>query len=1030
MCDSDSDCGGGNSVKCSDALFDASDGASKSDFAAFMHDVKLQDGSANVATCSTVDTGEWKLKPGGMLGFVKDTKNWFNRRFYRETVTSSSASLKICYPAQSEVRSDNELNENLLDDGGNPLMTMFEDTVNNNKKTFGSYMAPFYSMPLSTRKLNGEKYYTPPLASQKGSVATVGYMNCRGAFGMTPALMPGVGFAMQSALYRPLMSHLMETVQKILECRASAAGKDASDVLTLQQFRIGYEIWQLDWLLQYFSTDGSSYTHAATWTEPSGSFRKSWNQLLRTDWLSWSPEPTARRALAAMQSGSFRSMLHETVAWAAERAEQAYASHSTRAVAAASAASIEGFTRRLQSQSPATTGSYGSYATAGASPPIAGSGSSDDAPLPTDPPAPSPPMTLCAQHLTPGLDASAGTYMKWNEMGQQECSSCARCPCGGAMQPASGCGGWWVDHVGEWQSDGAGWCEWCEPPTPAPTPGNDGMMHKIAMPASCNFASYSDVGSCLLKYTGATNVINPWRADSPAGTLADPAGAVKLDFNIEMSRCSGDASESLPAGAFGLSGQWASVLRDVTPCSTDNECAQKFGAGVQCFDAAADDTLDLASVEMPTGFMFPDLREGEPGFATHAQCTANVHLRRAARKAIMALAGKEDNSGSSALKFCAPDVQGAVDSIEANSERIGDALEPTEDEATEVISVPHLVSDTADALWYPGKPSATQTKVVSAATYPGITVADFTSVRQMAFKRALASSLTTDAASPFDESKIEITDIVPAAGRRMLTAGGSGVTVSYEIEAEDAAAAAAVDATITSPTTGVASAAFNQDVYTATADLTPPIQPVPVLATTEAECDKAEAAGIPCTTNANITNRVQASNTELTAEQPASVVETAPPIAAADIADLTPSPTPAPDTFAPTLAADAAADATFAPAPATAAPTPEPTAAAPAGSAPEVQTSAPQMVADREGKVAASNCDKITNEKGHELCKKAEDNKAAVAGGIAGGVVFLAILAKCWHKMKFSNNKPAAEPQATAVQLELARSAGSAVSTV
>ena len=86
--------------------------------------------------------------------------------------------------------------------------------------------------------------------------------------------------------------------------------------------------------------------------------------------------------------------------------------------------------------------------------------------------------------------------------------------------------------------------------------------------------------------------------------------------------------------------------------------------------------------------------------------------------------------------------------------------------------------------------------------------------------------------------------------------------------------------------------------------------------------------------------------------------------------------------------------------------------------------------ADREEKVAASNCDKITNEKGHELCKKAEDNKAAVAGGIAGGVVFLAILAKCWHKMKFSNNKPAAEPQATAVQLELAKSAGSAVSTV
>ena len=74
--------------------------------------------------------------------------------------------------------------------------------------------------------------------------------------------------------------------------------------------------------------------------------------------------------------------------------------------------------------------------------------------------------------------------------------------------------------------------------------------------------------------------------------------------------------------------------------------------------------------------------------------------------------------------------------------------------------------------------------------------------------------------------------------------------------------------------------------------------------------------------------------------------------------------------------------------------------------------------------------------------QKAEDNKAAVAGGIAGGVVFLAILTKCWHKMKLTG-EPAApqwpaqdevlqwpEPQATAVQLELAKSAGSVGSTM
>jgi hypothetical protein len=468
-------------------------------------------------------------------------------------------------------------------------------------------------------------------------------------------------------------------------------------------------------------------------------------------------------------------------------------------------------------------------------------------------------------------------------------------------------------------------------------------MHKIAMPSSCNFASYSGVGSCMLKYTGATNVINPWREGSPAGTLADPSSAVRLDINIEMGRCSGAAKESIPVGAFGVSGQWANVLRDVTPCNTDSECASKFGTGVaSCFDFAAEDSLNIANQTLPTDWMFHDAVGGVAS-AARTRCTANVHLKRALRKGIMALAGKRDTSGDASLKFCAPDAARAEDSIKANGDDIGDALSPTQDDATEIMSIPYLVSNTADALWYPGKQSSRQQKVASAATYSGVTVAEFTNIRQAAFKHALAASLTTDAANPFDVAKIEITDVVPAASRRMLAEGdATGVTITYEIEADDAAAATVVSSTISSPTTGVASSAFNQDVWTATADLTPEIEVMPVLATTEADCDTAEAAGIPCTTNANVTSLVQASNTELTAEQPASVVETAAPIAAADIADLTRSPTPAPETFAPTLDG-ADADATFAPAAATAAPTAEPTSAAPAGSAPEVQTSAPEV---------------------------------------------------------------------------------------
>jgi len=75
-----------------------------------------------------------------------------------------------------------------------------------------------------------------------------------------------------------------------------------------------------------------------------------------------------------------------------------------------------------------------------------------------------------------------------------------------------------------------------------------------------------------------------------------------------------------------------------------------------------------------------------------------------------------------------------------------------------------------------------------------------------------------------------------------------------------------------------------------------------------------------------------------------------------------------------------------------------------------------------EEQKSTSACDTITNEKAHELCLKAENNKMAVIGGVIGGVVFLAILAKCWHKFKYKKPASAATPDtAVPVQLALAK---------
>jgi len=83
-----------------------------------------------------------------------------------------------------------------------------------------------------------------------------------------------------------------------------------------------------------------------------------------------------------------------------------------------------------------------------------------------------------------------------------------------------------------------------------------------------------------------------------------------------------------------------------------------------------------------------------------------------------------------------------------------------------------------------------------------------------------------------------------------------------------------------------------------------------------------------------------------------------------------------------------------------------------------------------EKQESKSVCDKITNEKARELCQKAEDNKMAVIGGVVGGVVFLAILAKCWHKFKYKPASAAAPDTAVPVQLELAKSVSMPESTV
>ena len=63
----------------------------------------------------------------------------------------------------------------------------------------------------------------------------------------------------------------------MLECQAYNSGKP---VLTLEQFRVGWELWNLDWVFQYLSTDGASYVGPAD-----GASYQDWSDLVRVDVL-------------------------------------------------------------------------------------------------------------------------------------------------------------------------------------------------------------------------------------------------------------------------------------------------------------------------------------------------------------------------------------------------------------------------------------------------------------------------------------------------------------------------------------------------------------------------------------------------------------------------------------------------------------------------------------------------------------------------------------------------------------------------
>jgi hypothetical protein len=115
----------------------------------------------------------------------------------------------------------------------------------------GTKLAPYYpkvsQVSGQMQNAGGKYYYTPSaaLSSVKTGPSTLMYKNGFGDIGFS-LFSPHMGLAFSTFLETSVMQQLYKMLRKMASCRATA---DSIDDLTLEQFRLSWEGWQLDSIL-------------------------------------------------------------------------------------------------------------------------------------------------------------------------------------------------------------------------------------------------------------------------------------------------------------------------------------------------------------------------------------------------------------------------------------------------------------------------------------------------------------------------------------------------------------------------------------------------------------------------------------------------------------------------------------------------------------------------------------------------------------------------------------------------------------
>jgi hypothetical protein len=196
---------------------------------------------------------------GGFLGAVSWVKNMWNSAFFGDFTPNQA----ICDGTDlGSAACTDEIGICLWDSSrtnGDGLFESMGFSPSENFETWGSYLLPYFPVALTDAQLFAEHLYTPPLRAESVPTGinplTLLYGNAEGDFGAS-LFNDHLSVAVSVPSVATIAKKLGAFIQTIIDCKAAASAV----TLLPEQFRVAWELWQPDFILQQVDPAAQSFT--------------------------------------------------------------------------------------------------------------------------------------------------------------------------------------------------------------------------------------------------------------------------------------------------------------------------------------------------------------------------------------------------------------------------------------------------------------------------------------------------------------------------------------------------------------------------------------------------------------------------------------------------------------------------------------------------------------------------------------------------------------------------------------------------